>query len=127
MDIQRLRNLTTGFLHTEIGHVYQDVEMLTGEEGVMTHHLPNAAEALRPYLAKMAPDSRFWDKRYDPSHTGEIDVPAMDEGERAEFWKRFYELPHPFAGRDPSTIIAVTPPPASPAAQAPDPAPRTAE
>lgn len=31
MDIQRLRNLTTGRLHTEMAHIYQDIEYLTSE------------------------------------------------------------------------------------------------
>ena len=30
MDIQRLRNLTTGRLHTEMGHIYEDLELITG-------------------------------------------------------------------------------------------------
>ena len=29
MNIQRLRNLTTGILHTEMGHIYQDLETIT--------------------------------------------------------------------------------------------------
>ena len=50
MDIQRLRNLTTGRLHTKMEHIYADIEHLTGAEGVMTHQLPNACRALEPYL-----------------------------------------------------------------------------
>ncbi len=36
-DIQRLRNLTTGILHTEIGHIYEDIESITGAKGVMAN------------------------------------------------------------------------------------------
>lgn len=50
MEIQRLRNLTTGILHTEVGHIYEDIEFLTGEKGIMTHMLPRACEAMMPIL-----------------------------------------------------------------------------
>ena len=82
MDIQRLRNLTTGRLHTKMEDIYADIERLTGEEGVMTHMLPNACRALKPYLREKAPDERLWRDEYDTTHTGEIDVPPMDESER---------------------------------------------
>ena len=36
MNIQRLRNLTTGRLHTEMGHIYEDLGIITGETGLMT-------------------------------------------------------------------------------------------
>lgn len=96
MDIQRLRNLTTGRLHTEIGDVYQDIETIVGESGIMTHMLPNAARALEPYLRKFAPDESLWLDVYDPAHIGEIDVPPMNDEERMEFWSRYSELPSPF-------------------------------
>jgi hypothetical protein len=74
MDIQRLRNLTTGRLHTDVGFIYQDIEYLTGEKGVMTHMLPNAMRALEPWLREKLSDRRLWDGEYDPSHIGEIDI-----------------------------------------------------
>lgn len=89
MNIQRLRNLTTGRLHTKMADIYQDIEYITGERGVMTHMLPDATKALLPYLRKKAPESRFWTGGHDPSHVGEIDVPPMNSDERAEFWERF--------------------------------------
>ncbi len=97
MDIQRLRNLTTGRLHTKMEDIYADIDMLTGEAGVMTHMLPNACRALEPYLRDVAPDARLWDGAYDVSHTGQIAVPQMNAEQRAEFWKRFGALPSPFA------------------------------
>lgn len=99
MDIQRLRNLTTGRLHTEMGHIYQDIEYLTGEKGIFTHMLPNACRALEPYLREKAPDDKFWEDVCDTAHTGEIEVPPMDEIERKEFWKRYGALPSPLAGK----------------------------
>jgi hypothetical protein len=99
MDIQRLRNLTTGRLHTKMEHIYQDIEFLTGEKGVMTHMLPNAFRALEPYLRGKVTDSKFWEDVYDTTHTGEIDVLPMDESERKSFWERYGALPSPLAGK----------------------------
>ena len=50
MDIQRIRNLTTGSLHTDMDHVYKDIEYIVGEKGIMTHMIPNACSSLEPYL-----------------------------------------------------------------------------
>ena len=35
MDIQRLRNITTCRLHTERGHVYEDLGYIVGDNGLM--------------------------------------------------------------------------------------------
>lgn len=93
MDIQRLRNLTTGILHTKISDVYADIDLIIGSAGVMTHQIPNAIEALYPYIKSRAPDDRLWNGSYDPDHIGEIDVPAMSASEKAEFVERFLALP----------------------------------
>ena len=89
MDIQRLRNLTTGRLHTTMADIYRDIECITGERGVFTHMLGDATKALLPYLREKAPDARLWDGEYDPSHVGEIDIPPMNSDEQAAFWVRF--------------------------------------
>ncbi len=93
MDIQRLRNLTTGRLHTDIAHIYQDIEYITGAEGIMTHQLPNASAALRPYLESVVLDARFWDGIYDTTHVGEIELFPMSADELAVYWQRYSELP----------------------------------
>ena len=89
MNVQRLRNLTTGRLHTQIADIYQDIEYITGEPGVMTHMLPDAMKALLPYLREKAPDASLWDGAYNPLHVGEIDIPPMNIEEQAAFWVRF--------------------------------------
>ena len=76
MDIQRLRNLTTGRLHTDISHVYEDLGIITGEAGLMTHMLPRAMRAAEPWLREHVTDARFWDEQYDTTHTGEFDLPT---------------------------------------------------
>jgi len=97
MDNQRLRNLTTGRLHTKMEDIYKDVEFLTGAEGVFTHQLPNAFRAMRPWLRERVTDERFWDGLHDATHEGETAIEPMTDEEQAEFWKRYGELPHPFA------------------------------
>ena len=98
MDFQRLRNITTGRLHTEIGHVYEDLEYLTGQLGIMTHNLPNAIQAILPILKKRAViSSQFWDEEYSPKHNGEIEIAPLSLDEITEFWENYNALPHPFS------------------------------
>ena len=104
MDIQRLRNLTTERLHTDISHVYQDIGYIVGEKGIMTHEIPNALKAIKPYLMSKINDNRFWNGEYDPTHQGEIDVPPMDHSEKEEFWERYSGLPSLLNGKN---VIAV--------------------
>lgn len=97
MDNQRLRNLTTGKVHTKMSDIYEDMEYLVGESGIMTHMLPNAFRALLPYLLEKVTDERFWDDLYDASHTGKTEVPPMNADDKVEFWIRYGDLPHPFS------------------------------
>ena len=93
MEAQRLRNLTTGRLHTEIGHVYEDIEYLTGEPGLFTHQIPNALRALTPWPREKVADQSYWDGEYTPSITGDYDLKPMTEKEKAEYFGRYKELP----------------------------------
>ena len=104
MDIQRLRNLTTGLLHTEIGHVYEDLETITGERGLMTHTLPRVARAVEPWLREHVTDVRFWDGEYDTSHTGEYTLPEPTADDRAAMFERYKAQPNPLEGK---AVIAV--------------------
>ena len=100
IDFQRLRNLTTGILHTEIAYVYHDIEALTGETGVMTHMLPRAIKAMEPWLRLVVHDERFWNGEFDQSHTGELSITPMNSKERAEMFARFVLMPNPLAGKE---------------------------
>lgn len=91
-----MRNLTTRRLHTKMDDIYQDIEYLTGSEGIFTHMLPNAARALEPWLQEKGLDPRFWDEQYDTTHTGEYAITPMDADEKKAFFERFMALPHPF-------------------------------
>jgi hypothetical protein len=99
MDIQRLRNLTTGKLHTEIGHIYEDLGIITGEDGLMTHMLPRACRAIEPWLRDNIQDDMFWDGKYDVTHTGVFDLPETTEQDRKIFFERFSAMPNPLEGK----------------------------
>ena len=100
MDIQRLRNLTTGRLHTDIGCVYEDLEMLTGAKGLMTHMLPRAMKAVEPWLREHVTDPRFWDGEFDTTHTGEYDLPMPTKEDQKVFFERFAEMTNPLADKE---------------------------
>ena len=92
MDIstQRLRNLTTGILHTKMEDIYKDIEVITDAEGVMTHQLPAARKALEPYLRTVIRNEKFWDGDYDPDHdVGQVEVPVMTQTEQTLYFGRF--------------------------------------
>lgn len=99
MDIQRLRNLTTGRLHTEMGHIYQDIEFFTGEEGIMTHMLPRACRALEPFLRERYPDPRLWDGEFDQAHAGEVEAVPLTADEMKAFWAAYTAQPNPLEGK----------------------------
>ena len=100
MDIQRLRNLTTGRIHTEIDHVYEDLEIITGEKGLMTYMLPRAERAVEPWLRKHVTDPRFWDGEYDTTHIGEYALPESTADDRAAMFKLYIAQPNPLEGKD---------------------------
>lgn len=100
MNIQRLRNLTTGRLHTEMGHIYEDLGIITGEDGLMTHMLPRAMKACEPWLRQHITDARFWDDKYDVTHTGEIELPTPTAEDRKAMFERYAAQPNPLAGKE---------------------------
>jgi hypothetical protein len=89
MDIQRLRNLTTGILHTSVSCVYEDIEYLTGAEGIMTHHLPAALRAIKPILEKRGLPKYLFEEVYLPNEVGNLDVPPLNKAELTTFWAKF--------------------------------------
>ena len=106
MDIQRLRNLTTGRLHTDIGCIYEDLGIITGETGLMAHMLPRAMRAVEPWLREHITDARFWDGEYDTTHTGEFELPKPTEADQAAMFDRYKEMPNPLAGKKVAVVQA---------------------
>ncbi len=99
MDIQRLRNLTTGRLHTKMEHIYQDLGFIVGDDGLMTHMLPRVMRAIEPWLREQVADARFWDGKYDTTHTGEHPLRAMTADENKAALERYAAMPNPLAGK----------------------------
>lgn len=97
MDAQRLRNLTTGLLHTKIEHIYQDLEFITRGGGIMTHMIPIVMEAIRPWLKEKVTDERFWDGKFDKSHTGDFPLNCMTKKENAKALERYMVLAESFS------------------------------
>jgi len=97
MDKQRLRNLTTKRLHTQMGDVYEDIEYITGMKGIMTHMIPNAMRSLEPWLIEKVTDKEYWDGEYSPELTGEFEIKPMDENDKNLFIQRYSNMKHPFA------------------------------
>src|SRR5690606_34745779 len=87
--VGKLRNITTGRLHTDIGQVYTFIEDYTGEKGIMTHHLPSACPALQEILKRKLDSSWFDGEWQREGLDTEVDVPDLTEEERKEFWERF--------------------------------------
>jgi len=104
MNIQRLRNLTTGRLHTKMEDIYEDLGIITGETGLMTHMLPRAMRACQPWLMEHVIDARFWDGKYDTTHIGEMELPTPSEADRKAMFARYAGQPNPLAGKE---VIAI--------------------
>ena len=100
MDSQRLRNLTTGRLHTKMDHIYEDLGFIVGDDGLMTHMLPRVIRAIEPWLREQVTDARFWDGEYDTTHTGEYPLRAMTPEENDAALKRYAAMPNPFADKE---------------------------
>lgn len=100
MNVQRLRNLTTGRLHTDVGHIYEDLEAIMGEPGLMTHMLPRAMRAVEPWLREHITDERFWDGEWDSTHTGEYAIPEPTECDRAAMLQRYRAQPDPLEDKN---------------------------
>ena len=99
MDIQRLRNLTTVRLHTEMWCIYEDLGMLTGEAGLMTHTLSRARKAVEPWLREHVNDERFWNGEFDTTHVGDYDLLMPTKEDQKVFFERFAEMPNPLADK----------------------------
>ena len=94
-DIQRIRNLTTGIVHTKMEDVYDDLEIIMGTKGLDPHRLPQALSAVKPWLREHIANIYFWDGKYDPVHRGEITLPEPTDKERKLMLDRYNASPDP--------------------------------
>ena len=91
-SVQRLRNITTGKLHTKMEDIYEDLGWITGVSGPFTHMLPGLMQACLPFLHTYAKDSRLWNDKFDPDHSGTIKIPKPTPEERRvmrEIYERY--------------------------------------
>ena len=95
MDIQRLKNPTTGLLHTEVGHIYEDLCAITGEQGLMTNMLPQVMRSVEPWLCEHVTEPRFLDGKYDQTHTGAFELPEPTKAGREKMFERYKAQPTP--------------------------------
>ena len=105
ISVLRLRNLTTGILHTKVEDIYTDLENITGETGLMTHMLPRVLNAITPFLKKHITDPIFWNNTFCPELTGEIEIPTPTVEERKIMFNIFKSLPNPLESKE--TIVAI--------------------
>lgn len=84
MNIQRLRTLTTGILHTSISDVYDDIEYITGIR-VLTYQIPNILDAIAPWLKEKVVEDSFWNGEYNPNLSGEYDIKPMSEQDKLKY------------------------------------------
>jgi hypothetical protein len=81
--VGKLRNITTGILHTEMGDVYRFLEEYLNASGIM---LPSACRALGPILRRRGPESWF-DKAWQKTGLDdEVEIADVTEEEKKEFW-----------------------------------------
>lgn len=93
MDVQRLRNLTTGLLHTDVSHYYEDLLMISGVESpVYTHQLPALLRAVLPWLREKIQDDKFFNGKHNPSEKGVFWLPKPTKDEQKEIIRRFTEF-----------------------------------
>jgi hypothetical protein len=73
--------------------------MIIGKSGLMTHMLPRVMRAVNPWLRKHVTDARFWNSKYDTTHTGEFYLTEPTAEDRAAMLKRYEAQPNPLEGK----------------------------
>lgn len=87
--IGKLRNITTGILHTPVKYVYLFFEEYIGEAGIMTHHIPAALDALEPILKQKLSKEWFKKEWVTENLDEEVEIEDITEEELAIFWREF--------------------------------------
>lgn len=87
----KLRNVTSGILHTKIDDVYKFYEEYVKAEGIMTHQLPSAFKALLPILKTKLPEKWFTEEWIKEGLNEVVSVPELTEDELKTFWRSYSE------------------------------------
>lgn len=97
MDIQRLRNLTTGIIHTKMCDACEDIDRIVGMAGSTEKYYWAICQAIKPYLIGVVSDARFWNEKLDRSHVGQVEIPVMTREDVAVFFKHYAAYKKAFA------------------------------
>ena len=89
MKYQRIRNLTTGLMHTNIRDIKEDIAYLVGAKYTSSATISKSNKALYPFLEARLSDRRFFNKTHDEEHTGDIEILPLDEVEMKLFVSRY--------------------------------------
>lgn len=105
MKISKLQllNVLTGVLHTTVDDLYTFFNEGI-EDGIMTHHLPNAYKAIKPILIRRYPDLPHEGHHPNIENGGEMLELTFTDDEKKEFWSNFQAQPSLLAGKN--VIIA---------------------
>lgn len=80
---QRLRNLTTERLHTNIADIYEDLMAIVGG-----FFLPISISAVHTsvlkWLKTLDLDPKFWEDEFDPDHVRETELPEPSQDQREQ-------------------------------------------
>ena len=52
----------------------------------------HALQAMSDWLKSKIQDSKFHESKFDPEHTGDMDLQTMNEEERQSFFNKFHSL-----------------------------------
>ena len=106
LTAKRIRNLTTGILHTCMDDVHRDLAAIVGVDGLMTHQLPRVRDCVLPWLReKTKNDPVFWGEDIKIETDWEIGHwSEPSEADRAVMLENYKAMPDPMAGK---AIISV--------------------
>lgn len=76
-------------MHTKIDDVYEIIEQLIGDKGIMTHQIPSAVRALEPIL-KTRLTKEWFDKVWlKEGLDEEVEVEDLTLEELDSFWREY--------------------------------------
>ena len=76
-------------MHTNIGDVYLFLEAYLGQEGIMTHQIPSAFQALQPIIKTKLGEQWFNKEWIKTGLDAEVVVADLTDDEKKEFWKEY--------------------------------------
>lgn len=85
---QRIRNLTTNFIHTHINHYLNDAFLIMGF-GYKEVNMARFIIALDAYLSSIVSDDRLWNGVMDRNDIGDIEVKKMNQKEQQIFQQQY--------------------------------------